>query len=178
VRAIRGTLRIVGSILLVESDPETRDRLGQALREAGHEVLVAASAKESFLRASEGGLDAIVIDSYDPRVGVVELVRSMNTLPDTPPVVLVSASPHAPEISARIGAAAFVPKPFELTELVGLLGRVTGEVRPVRVFDDANDERSEAAGGAGDGAPRGIDDAAVVEDFAGEPPTSRVRLIS
>lgn len=126
----------MGSILLVESDPDTRDRLGSAMREAGHEVLVAESAREAFLRVSEGGIDAIVVDSYDPRIGVTELAKNIDALPDAPPLVLVSASPHAPEISARIGAAAFVPKPVDPPELVAVVSRIAGDVRPVRNFED------------------------------------------
>ncbi len=126
----------MGSILVVESDPDTRDRLGNALREANHEVILAVTMGEAFLRLGEGGIDVVVIDSYDPRVGVVELVRNMNTLPDTPPVVLVSGSPFAPEISARIGAAAFVPKPIDPPELVAVVGRLVERLRPVRSFDD------------------------------------------
>jgi len=128
----------MGSILLVESDPDTRDRLGLALREAGHEVIVAITSREAFLRVSEGGIDAVVLDSYDPRVGVVELSKNLDTLPDAPPIVLVSASPHAPEISARVGTAAFLPKPIDTAEFVQVMARLVGEVRPVRTlgFDD------------------------------------------
>jgi DNA-binding NtrC family response regulator len=126
----------VGSILLVDSDPDTRDRLGSALREAGHEVLVAGSPREAFLRISEGGIDAVVVDSYDPRVGVTELAKAMDALPDAPPLVLVSMSPYAPEISARIGAAAFVPKPCDPSEVVAVLERIAGDFRPVRNFED------------------------------------------
>ena len=126
----------MGSILLVESDPDTRDRLGSALREAGHEVLLAITLREAYLQISEGGIDAVVVDSYDPRVGVVELARTMNALPDAPPLVLVSPSPYAPEISARIGASAFLPKPCEPSELVACVDRLTGDVRPVRLFED------------------------------------------
>jgi DNA-binding response OmpR family regulator len=126
----------VGSILLVDSDPDTRDRLGSAMREAGHEVLLAITLREAYLRVSEGGIDAVVVDAYDPRVGVIELARSMNALPDAPPIVLVSTSPYAPEISARIGAAAFVPKPCDPSEVVAVLRRVVGDFRPVRSFED------------------------------------------
>ena len=126
----------MGSILLVESDAETRDRLGSAMREAGHEVIIAITLREAYLRISEGGIDAVVVDSYDPRAGVVDLARSMNALPDAPPLVLVSPSPYAPEISARIGAVAFLPKPLEPSELVELVDRIAGDVRPVRNFED------------------------------------------
>ncbi len=128
----------VGSILLVESDLDTRDRFAAAMQEAGHEVIIAGSTNEAFLRISEGGIDAVIVDSWDPRVGVVELARRMDALPDTPPLLLVSASPHAPEISARVGAAAFIPKPAEASEIVEVIARVVGDVRPVRAlsFED------------------------------------------
>ena len=126
----------MGSILLVESDPETRDRLGSAMREAGHEVLLAITLREAYLRISEGGIDAVVVDSSDPRVGVVDLARSMNALPDAPPLVLVSTSPFAPEISARIGATAFLPKPCDPSDLVAIVDRLANDVRPVRNFED------------------------------------------
>ena len=126
----------MGSILLVESDPDTRDRLGQAMRDAGHEVLVAITIREAFLRISEGGIDAVLVDSYDPRIGVTDLAKSMDALPDSPPLVLVSASPFAPEISARIGATAFLAKPVDMSDLLLVVSRIVGEVRPVRNFED------------------------------------------
>lgn len=126
----------MGSILVVQSDPDTRDRLGTALREAGHEVIVAFVVREAVLRLREGGIDVVVVDALDPRVGVSELARHMESLPDTPPFVLLSGSPHAPEISARVGAAAFIPKPYDPAELVVAIDRLTGTVRPVRTFDE------------------------------------------
>jgi len=128
----------MGSILLVESEPGTRERLAAALEDREHEVLGAATAGEAFARTSEGGIDVIVVDAADPTVGV-DLARSLQALPDAPPLVLVSSSPAAPEISARIGAAAFLPKPFEIGELAAIIARHV-ELRPVRVFEDFGDD--------------------------------------
>ena len=130
----------MGSVLLVESDFETLERLGSALRDAGHEVLFAESSRDAFLRTSEGGIDVIIVDAYDPRVGIVELARNLNSLPDSPPLILVSSSPEAPEISARIGAAAFLAKPCDPEDLIAAVARSTGDVRPVRIFDDFADD--------------------------------------
>ena len=130
----------MGSILLVESDPDTRDRWGSALREAGHEVLIAATPREALMRVSEGGIDVVVIDTPDPRTGTIDLARDVAALPDAPPLVLMSGSPHAPEISARIGATAFLPKPCDPAELVAVIERHAGELRPVRVIEDFGDE--------------------------------------
>jgi DNA-binding NtrC family response regulator len=126
----------VGSILLVESDPDASAVWTSTLQGAGHSVLVASAAREALALTREGGIDVVVIDSYDPRAGVVELARSMEALPDAPPIILISGSPDAPEISARIGAATFLPKPCESADLLAAVGRLFGELRPIRTFED------------------------------------------
>ena len=126
----------MGSILLVESDPDSRDRLGRALVAAGHEVVPAHAWHDAFLRLSEGGIDVVVIDAYDPRVGVVELAKNIEAMPESPPVVLVSGSPHAPEISARIGAAMFITKPCDPDELAAAVTALVKTHRPTQTFDD------------------------------------------
>src|SRR5438067_10088660 len=92
--------------------------------------------RDAFMQLFEGGIDVVVIDSYDPRVGVVDLAKSIDNLPEVPPVVLVSGSPHAPEISARIGAAMFLPKPCEPGELAAAVTKLIKEHRPMQTFDD------------------------------------------
>ena len=97
-------------------------------------MVSALTAHDAFARTSEGGIDMIIVDAVDPRVSI-ELARYLEALPDTPPLVLVSSSPSAPEISARIGAAAFLPRPFELSELTSIIARHAA-LRPVRNFED------------------------------------------
>jgi DNA-binding NtrC family response regulator len=125
----------VGSILLVEADPELRDVWSAAVIYAGHAVFEAAAMRDALPVIREGGIDAIVIDAYDPRL-VIEVAKAIEALPDGPPIVLVSGSPDAPEISVRIRAAAFIAKPCEPSEIVGALERILGHTRPVQVFED------------------------------------------
>jgi DNA-binding response OmpR family regulator len=133
----------VGSILIVESDPDTSDAWSAALNAAGHAVLLAPAMRDALEVCRDGGIDVVVIDAYqhqisrDPRSSVVELARGIETLPDGPPIILVSASPAAPEISARIGAAMFLPKPCETSELITAVEDVLGRLRPVRMVHDS-----------------------------------------
>jgi DNA-binding response OmpR family regulator len=129
----------VGSILLVEADPETRGLWAAALSVDGHDV-IATSTRDALRIINDGGIDVVVIDAYDPRMGVVDLARGLEALPDAPPIVLVSSSPHAPEISVRIGAAAFVAKPCEPSEVAGITRRLMGHLRPVRVVDTTDED--------------------------------------
>jgi two-component system, NtrC family, response regulator len=126
----------VGSILLVEADADTSDEWAAALAAAGHAVLTSSGMREALQQVREGGFDAVVIDVYDPRAGVVELARGMEALPDPPSIILISGSPAAPEFSARIGAAIFVPKPCEPSEVVAAVAQLLGNLRPVRVLED------------------------------------------
>jgi DNA-binding NtrC family response regulator len=126
----------VGSILLVEADPETRGAWDASLRDAGHDVQTTINTRDALPLIREGGIDVVVIDAYDPRVGVVDFARNLEALPDSPPLVLVSSSPHAPEISARIGAAEFVAKPCDPAELAEIAGRLVASLRPVKFVDD------------------------------------------
>lgn len=122
----------MGSILLVETD--SRERWSEDLARAGHSILEAATMAEAPAFVREGGIDLVVIDAYGQCVGVIELAREIESLPDAPPIVLVSSSPVAPEVSARIGAAAFLTKPCESQELLDVIARIV--TRPVLVFED------------------------------------------
>lgn len=126
----------MGSILLVEAHVATSDEWAAALTAAGHSVLAASGTREALQQVREGGIDAVVLDVYDPRAGAAELARGMEALPDAPPIILISGSPAAPEFSARIGAATFVPKPCEPGEVVAAVARLLGSLRPVRILDD------------------------------------------
>lgn len=126
----------MGSILLVEADPTVSDQWATALGAMGHAVHTATHTRDALPMLRDGGIDVVVVDAYDPRIGTVDLARSIALLPDAPPLILVSASPHAPELSARMGAVAFVPKPCDATEIVAAVDRVVGSMRPVLVVDD------------------------------------------
>ncbi|MGN6110343.1 MAG: response regulator [Kofleriaceae bacterium] len=126
----------MGSILLVEADPETCERWSTALGAAGHAVLAATAMRDALGLIRDGGIDVVVIDAHDSCAGVVELARGINALPDAPPIVLVSNSPEAPEISARISAAQFLPQPCETHEIVAAVGHRLGQLRPVRIVED------------------------------------------
>jgi DNA-binding response OmpR family regulator len=126
----------VGSILLVVADPKARDLWTAAVIYAGHAVLEASAMRDALPLVREGGIDVVVIDADDPVDRVVDVAKSIEALPDGPPIVLVSGSPGAPEISVRIRAAAFIAKPCEASEIVAAIERLFGHTRPVQVFED------------------------------------------
>src|SRR4051812_16301249 len=98
--------------------------------------MTASGMREALRVVREGGIDVVAIDVYDPLAGVVELARGMEALPDAPSIVLISGSPAAPEISVRIGAATFLAKPCEPSEVVTAVDRLFGYLRPTRFVED------------------------------------------
>jgi two-component system catabolic regulation response regulator CreB len=126
----------VGSILLVEADAELSERWSAAMGAAGHAVLTAASARDALATIREGGIDVVVIDAHDPAAGIVDFARGCEALPDAPPILLVSSSPDAPDLSVRIGAAVFLAKPVEPEELTAAVDRLLERMLPVRVVED------------------------------------------
>ena len=124
----------MGSILVIQADPAP-PAWGPILERAGHTTQVVTLVRDAMPLVRDGGIDVIVIDAVDPRVGIADLATKLAELPDAPPVVLVSSSPFAPELSVRISAAAFFAKPCDPDELVALIGRMVTHTRPVLRVD-------------------------------------------
>lgn len=126
----------MSTILIVQPDALLEERWAEALSRGSHEVLSVRAISEGIARAREGGIDAVVLDPAGDEATVRELMAELERLPDAPPMVLVSESPDAPELSAQIGAAGFLPKPCSAEDLVEIVGRVASASVRHPVFDD------------------------------------------
>ena len=72
-----------GRILVCDDEPQILRTLRVILREAGHEVVTAASAKEALDTASEGPPDAAIVDLLLPDgdgVAVTESIREWSEM--------------------------------------------------------------------------------------------------
>lgn len=112
------------------------------MESSGHTVICAYAIDDGIRRVREGGIDVILVDHGDTDSRLTSFVNEIDRLPDPPPFVLISKSPRAPEISAHLGAAAFLPKPCLTDEILAVLERF--HAIPVRRFLD--DEPTEPRG--------------------------------
>jgi len=126
----------VSTILLLQPDGDLHDRWSEALTRNGHDVLSVRALDDGVARAREGGIDVIVVDSPGGDGTVRALVGELERLPDAPPLVLVSESPDAPELSAQVGAAGFLPKPCSSEDLIELVSRVASATVRIQRFED------------------------------------------
>jgi two-component system, NtrC family, response regulator AtoC len=120
------TLR--GSILLVDDEEKILKALGRALREAGHDVVDTSSARQAQRLLSERNFDVFVVDNVMPEKGGLELIREYVGAAadgDRPQIVMMTA--HATVESAieamKLGAFDYLQKPFEIDELLVVIGR-------------------------------------------------------
>ena len=126
---------------MIEPDPDLARIWAHEFTVSSHDVIVTNSIREAIASIRDGGVDVVVLDSYDGSAGILEFVSALQKLPDSPPIVLVSSRPDGPSISARIGAATFIAKPCDAAELVREVGRIAGMmVRSVKPMDFSFDE--------------------------------------
>lgn len=126
----------MSTVLVVEADPKLCRRWSSALELTGHTVLVAQRLTDGIHRVREGGIDLIFLDPGDGPKGLEYFVVALSRLPDPPPFVLISSSPKAPEISAQVGAAAFLPKPCTGDDIVDLASRFAAMPIQEHTIDD------------------------------------------
>ena len=120
--------------LLVDDEPSVRAALKELVQGRGWEPLVARSGAEALGLVDRA--DAVVTDFSMPEMDGMELLRAVHDRDENLPVILLTA--HGSERLAvraiRAGAYEYVPKPFDVDEMVLALGRAL-EARVLRQRD-------------------------------------------
>jgi CheY-like chemotaxis protein len=116
-----------GGVLVVEDDEDIRADLTAILRVKGFSVDEAANGKEALSRLRAGERPGLVVlDLMMPVMNGWELravMRSDTSLSQIPVVVVSGKGRIAPDEEATLAPAAVLVKPFELHELLDLVGR-------------------------------------------------------
>lgn len=115
-------------VLVVDDDLVIRQLIGINLELEGFEVHLAADGEEGLRQAVEVLPDVVVLDVMMPRLDGLEVARRLRADPRTAAVrlVLVSARAQAADLQRGedMGADAYVTKPFEPDDLVGVVRRL------------------------------------------------------
>jgi len=121
-------------VLVVDDEPTICELIADTLRESGYRVDTASNGAEALDVIRGRVPNAIVLDLMMPRLNANDLVERMRLNPGfaSIPILLVTASYGAYEAAERLGAHACLTKPFELDELVDMVGQLVGEADPLR----------------------------------------------
>jgi DNA-binding NtrC family response regulator len=127
-------MAIRGSILLADDEEKILKRLGRALRDEGHEVVEASSARDAQRQLGERPFDLLVVDNLMPGMTGLELIREISqamTPPERPQIVMMTAhgSTQIVREAFKLGVEDFLEKPFEVEELIALASRAVKSQR-------------------------------------------------
>src|SRR6185369_12725329 len=129
-----------GSILVADDDTAIRTVLNQALSRAGYEVRLTGTAATLWRWVSQGEGDLVITDVVMPDENAFDLLPRIKKMRPNLPVIVMSAQNTfmtAIRASER-GAYEYLPKPFDLKELIAIVGRALAEPKE-RVANHADD---------------------------------------
>lgn len=114
-------------ILLVEDDDKIRSLVRRILVRKGHEIIEASDGGKALALLRVESFDLIITDMMMPDTDGIELLQSLEDMPERPPAVIAMSGGMAawcPLPSAEmLGASETLAKPFTAEELIAIVDR-------------------------------------------------------
>ena len=118
-------------ILVVEDDPVQRRLLKNAVERAGHIPHMAENGRVGLevLKRNSGQINVIVLDLMMPEMNGLEFLQRVQKEPayQAIPVIIISTEGKEEDTirGLKMGAKGYVKKPFQASELHGLIEKIT-----------------------------------------------------
>lgn len=124
----------MSKILIIDDDPQIRDVLRIALKQAGFEVAEAGDGAEGLAKARRGSADLIVLDIGLPEMDGLELCRQLRPEQDTPILFLTARDDEIDRVlGLELGGDDYVTKPFSPRELIARIRAILKRAAPAQV---------------------------------------------
>lgn len=130
-----------GSVIIADDDRAIRTVLSQALGRAGFDVRSTGTASTLWEWVSSGGVDVVITDVMMPDQNAFDLIPRIKRLRPELPIIVISAQNTLTTAitAAERGAFEYLPKPFDLSEVVGVVTRAMalprGKIAPQAAQD-------------------------------------------
>ncbi len=113
-------------VLISEDDEGIVELVQILLEERGYEVLSCVSSEDIFQEIDTFHPDLAILDLWMPRISGEEIAKYIRQKPELKdiPIIILSASRDIGEISERIQATAYLPKPFDIDEFEKLVDQL------------------------------------------------------
>ncbi len=120
------------TVLVADDDRSIRTVLTQALGRSGYQVRTTGNAATLWRWVEEGEGDLVITDVVMPDENGLDLIpRIKRARPDLRVVVMSAQSTLMTAVKAtQRGAFEYLPKPFDLQELLGVVGRALAQPAP------------------------------------------------
>src|SRR5215210_5730794 len=129
-----------GTVLIADDDTAIRTVLNQALARAGYAPRATGNAATLWRWVSQGEGDVVLTDVIMPDENAFDLIPRIKKLrPDLPIIVMSAQNTLMTALTAaEKGAFEYLPKPFDLSQIVAIVGRALAE--PVKRKEKATIE--------------------------------------
>lgn len=118
----------MANILVVEDNDDVREMMAVTLELEGHEVSTAANGREALSQLRQGHRPCVILlDLMMPVMNGWEFSQEIENDPvlRAVPVVIISAA--TAELIHKTTAAAYLPKPLNIDELLHVVGGFCGD---------------------------------------------------
>ncbi|MFM2071786.1 MAG: hypothetical protein RLZZ623_2049 [Actinomycetota bacterium] len=121
-----------GRVLVVDDDRAIREALARALELDGYEVDLASDGAAALATIRETRPDVAIVDVMMPNIDGLTLCRVLRAERDRLPILMLTARTETSDRVAGLDAGAddYLPKPFELPELLARLRALLRRSRP------------------------------------------------
>lgn len=114
------------SVMVIDDDPTVLEMVSDFLRDEGFRVCTALNGLEALAKLRSDRPDLILLDLMMPVADGWQFLEQLRVHPlgATIPVVLLSAVRLLNEQASRLRVDGFLPKPFDITELLDEVNRL------------------------------------------------------
>lgn len=114
-------------ILIVDDEPQTLQTMEVILSQNHHRITAVGDPGEALKCACSNAYDLIITDRSMPGLSGEELARSIRSLPEAPPVIIVTGTPSETTIAKQENVYVMT-KPLDIRQLNRLLADIGFEV--------------------------------------------------
>ena len=110
-------------VLVVDDDPDMRRTINEVLVDQGLTVDVAGDGQQALDRAGSEAPSLVILDITLPIVDGYAVADGLHQRFGVLPILAITADGGAPLKAQRVGAYAYLRKPFELDDLLQMVAR-------------------------------------------------------
>jgi nitrogen regulation protein NR(I) len=130
----------MGTILIVDDDPQLRQSFEKLLVEEGHTVATAANGEAALELVRQNPPELVVMDIRMPGMSGLEAFQAMHALEPKLPVIIMTAfgTTETAIEATKLGAYDYILKPFDIPDILAIISQALEAGRIMRAKVEMN----------------------------------------
>ncbi len=140
----------MGTILIVDDDPQLRQSFAKLLLDEGHTVLTAPNGEAALALVRQNPPELVVMDIRMPGMSGLEAFQTMHAMEPKLPVIIMTAfgTTETAIEATKLGAYDYILKPFEIPDILAIITQALEAGRIMRSKVEVNRSPETATGEA------------------------------